>query len=45
MGARFTAIQVAICIPLFYIFSLVIKKILSEADKESLYRKAESEFS
>lgn len=45
MGARFTAIQVAVCIPLFYIFSLVIEKILSEDNRESLYRKAESELS
>lgn len=44
MGARFTAIQVAVCIPLFLLFSLVIEKILSAEDRESLYSKAESEF-
>lgn len=45
MGMKFTAIQVAVCIPLFFIFSLIIEKILSDVDRESLYRKAESEFS
>lgn len=45
LGIKFTAIQVAVCIPLFFVFSLVIEKILSEDDKELLYRKAESEFS
>jgi uncharacterized membrane protein YraQ (UPF0718 family) len=44
MGARFTAIQVAVCIPLFLLFSVIIEKILPEEDKESLYRKAELEF-
>lgn len=44
MGIKFTAIQVAVCIPLFLLFSLVIEKILSEDEKMSLYRKAESEF-
>jgi uncharacterized membrane protein YraQ (UPF0718 family) len=45
MGVKFTAIQVAVCIPLFFVFSLAIERILSKNDKESLYRKAESEFS
>jgi hypothetical protein len=45
MGARFTAIQIAVCIPLFLLFSMVIEKTLSAEDRESLYRKAESEFS
>lgn len=44
MGARFTAIQIAICIPLFLLFSLIIEKALSAEDKESLSRKAEFEF-
>ena len=44
MGARFTAIQVAVCIPLFLLFSIIIEKILSAEDRESLYRKAELEF-
>lgn len=42
MGARFTAIQISICIPLFLLFSLLIEKTLSVEDRESLYRKAES---
>lgn len=45
MGARFTAIQIAVCIPLFFLFSLIIEKTLSKEDRESLYRKAELEFS
>jgi uncharacterized membrane protein YraQ (UPF0718 family) len=45
MGARFTAIQIAVCIPLFLLSSLVIEKTLSAEDKESLCRKAELEFS
>lgn len=45
MGRKFTAIQVAVCIPLFFVFALVIEKILSENDKDSLYKRAESEFS
>jgi uncharacterized membrane protein YraQ (UPF0718 family) len=44
MGAKFTAIQVAVCIPLVLLFSIVIEKILPEKDKKSLYRKAELEF-
>lgn len=44
MGIKFTAIQVTVCIPLFFIFSLIIEKILSEADRKALYRKAESDF-
>jgi Predicted permeases len=45
MGARFTAIQIAVCIPLFLLFSLIIEKTLSAEDRETLSRKAESEFS
>ncbi|MGB9941169.1 permease [Methanosarcina sp.] len=45
MGARFTAIQIAVCIPLFLLLSLIIEKTLSAEDRESLYRKAEFEFS
>ncbi len=45
MGARFTAIQIAVCIPLFLLFSLIIEKTLSVDDREFLYRKAESDFS
>jgi uncharacterized membrane protein YraQ (UPF0718 family) len=45
LGTRFTAIQVAVCIPLFFVFSLIIEKILPEAEREALYKKAESEFS
>ena len=45
MGVRFTAIQIAICIPLFLFFSLLLEKIISAEDKESLCRKAEFEFS
>lgn len=45
MGARFTAIQIAVCIPLFLISSLIIEKTLSAEDKESLRMKAEFEFS
>lgn len=44
MGIKFTAIEVAVCIPLFLLFSLVIEKILSADERMSLYRKAESEF-
>lgn len=45
MGARFTAIQIAVCIPLFLLFSLIIEKTLSTEERESLSRKAEFEFS
>jgi uncharacterized membrane protein YraQ (UPF0718 family) len=45
MGARFTAIQIAVCIPLFLLFSLIIEKTFSAEDRESLYRKAKFEFS
>lgn len=45
MGVKFTAIQIAVCIPLFLLFSLIIEKTLSVEDKESLSRKAEFEFS
>jgi uncharacterized membrane protein YraQ (UPF0718 family) len=45
MGARFTAIQIAVCIPLFLLLSLMIEKNLSLEDRETLSRKAESEFS
>lgn len=45
MGARFTAIQIAVCIPLFLLFSLIIEKTLSTEEREYLRRKAESEFS
>jgi Predicted permease. len=45
MGARFTAIQIAVCIPLFLLFSLIIEKTLTAEDRETLSRKAESEFS
>ncbi len=44
MGAKFTVIQVAVCIPLILLFSLAIEKILSADERESLYIKAESEF-
>lgn len=44
MGARFTAIQIAVCVPLFLLFSLIIEKTLSAEDRETLSRKAESEF-
>ena len=45
MGARFTAIRIAVCVPLFLLFSLIIEKTFSAEEKESLGRKAESEFS
>ena len=45
MGLRFTAIQVAVCIPLFLFFSLILEKILSADDRESLYKKVELDFS
>lgn len=45
MGARFTAIQIAVCIPLFLLFSLIIEKTISTEEREYLRRKAESEFS
>lgn len=44
MGARFTAIRIAVCVPLSLFFSLIIEKTIPAEEKESLGRKAESEF-
>jgi len=43
MGLRFTAIHVAVGVPLFLLFSLIIEKVMPEETREALYRKAELE--
>ncbi|WP_243683779.1 hypothetical protein [Methanosarcina barkeri] len=36
MGARFTAIRIAVCVPLFLLFSLIIEKKHSQQKKKNL---------
>ena len=43
MGLKFTAIHVAVGLPFFLLFSMIIEKVMPEDSRESLYRKAEME--
>lgn len=44
MRLKFTAIHVAVGLPFFLLFSMIIEKVMPEDSRESLYRKAEMEF-
>lgn len=43
MGLKFTAIHIAVGLPFFLLFSMIIEKVMPEDSRESLYRKAEME--
>lgn len=43
MGLKFTAIHIAVGLPFFLLFSMIIEKVMPEDSRESLYRKAETE--